>query len=80
MTRVQFPVAEFLILTYSARFINFKIYYKLINLILIIYNGRTLEFKVSSEQRDIEGLWRNGSASDSRSDGWAFESLWPHFF
>ena len=26
------------------------------------------------------GLWRNGSASDSRSDGWAFESLWPHFF
>jgi hypothetical protein len=23
------------------------------------------------------GLWRNGSASDSRSDGWAFESLWP---
>ena len=26
-----------------------------------------------------EGLWRNGSASDSRSDGWAFESLWPHF-
>ena len=26
----------------------------------------------------VEGLWRNGSASDSRSDGWAFESLWPH--
>ena len=26
-----------------------------------------------------KGLWRNGSASDSRSDGWAFESLWPHF-
>ena len=25
------------------------------------------------------GLWRNGSASDSRSEGWAFESLWPHF-
>ena len=25
------------------------------------------------------GLWRNGSASDSRSDGWAFESLWPQF-
>ena len=24
------------------------------------------------------GLWRNGSASDSRSEGWAFESLWPH--
>ena len=23
-------------------------------------------------------LWRNGSASDSRSDGWAFESLWRH--
>ena len=28
---------------------------------------------------NIEGLWRNGSASDSRSDGWAFESLWPQF-
>ena len=26
------------------------------------------------------GLWRNGSASDSRSEGWEFESLWPHFF
>ena len=26
------------------------------------------------------GLWRNGSASDSRSDGWAFESLWPQSF
>ena len=25
------------------------------------------------------GLWRNGSASDSRSDGWEFESLWPQF-
>ena len=24
------------------------------------------------------GLWRNGSASDSRSEGWAFEPLWPH--
>ena len=31
-------------------------------------------------RRIQEGLWRNGSASDSRSDGWAFESLWPHFF
>ena len=25
-----------------------------------------------------EGLWRNGSASDSRSEGWELESLWPH--
>ena len=24
------------------------------------------------------GLWRNGSASDSRSEGWEFKSLWPH--
>ena len=24
------------------------------------------------------GLWRNGSASDSRSEGWEFETLWPH--
>ena len=26
-----------------------------------------------------KGIWRNGSASDSRSEGWEFESLWPHF-
>ena len=26
-----------------------------------------------------QGLWRNGSASDSRSEGWEFESLWPQF-
>ena len=25
------------------------------------------------------GVWRNGSASDPRSDGWEFESLCPHF-
>ena len=25
-----------------------------------------------------EGVWRNGSASDSRSEGWEFESLCPH--
>ena len=24
-----------------------------------------------------KGVWRNGSASDSRSEGWGFESLWP---
>ena len=29
--------------------------------------------------RTTIGLWRNGSASDSRLEGWAFESLWPHF-
>ena len=27
----------------------------------------------------LKGLWRNGSASDSRSEGWEFESLWPRF-
>ena len=26
----------------------------------------------------IKGVWRNGSASDSRSEGWEFESLCPH--
>ena len=26
----------------------------------------------------LTGLWRNGSAPDSRSEGWEFESLWPH--
>ena len=28
----------------------------------------------------LKGLWRNGRASDSRSEGWEFESLWPHLF
>ena len=41
----------------------------------------------SSQRHDIalqnahvrtRGVWRNGSASDSRSDGWEFESLCPH--
>ena len=27
----------------------------------------------------VKGVWRNGSASDSRSEGWEFESLCPHF-
>ena len=26
----------------------------------------------------LTGLWSNGSASDSRSEGWEFECLWPH--
>ena len=26
------------------------------------------------------GLWRNGSACDSRSQGWEFESRWPHSY
>ena len=24
--------------------------------------------------------WRNGSASDSRPEGWGFKSLWPHIY
>ena len=28
--------------------------------------------------RSSKGIWRNGSASDSRSEGWEFESLCPH--
>ena len=31
------------------------------------------------ENNRHEGVWRNGSASDSRSEGWEFESLCPHF-
>ena len=27
-----------------------------------------------------KGPWRKGSAADSRSAGWEFESLWAHFF
>ena len=30
-------------------------------------------------EKDLKGLWRNGSACDSRSEGWELESLWPHF-
>ena len=30
--------------------------------------------------RCCTGLWRNGSACDSRSQGWEFESLWPHSY
>ena len=33
----------------------------------------------SSSMQPQAGLWRNGSASDSRSEGWELESLWPHF-
>ena len=29
--------------------------------------------------RGSKGIWRNGSASDSRSDGWEFKSLCPQF-
>ena len=28
--------------------------------------------------RDITNPWRNGSASDSRPEGWGFKSLWVH--
>ena len=31
-------------------------------------------------QEGATGVWRNGSASDSRSEGWEFESLCPHIF
>ena len=33
---------------------------------------------VYSRWRVPKGVWRNGSASDSRSEGWEFESLCPH--
>ena len=33
----------------------------------------------SSPPHEATGVWRNGSASDSRSEGWEFESLCPHF-
>ena len=28
--------------------------------------------------RGVQTPWRNGSASDSKSEGWGFESLWRH--
>ena len=45
---------------------------------LILTSGRAKN-KRDSTKGGTAGLWRNGSASDSRSDGWAFESLWPQF-
>ena len=43
---------------------------------------RNIDWHALENQRNRAGqylgLWRNGSASDSRSEGWAFESLWPH--
>ena len=35
--------------------------------------------RVPGESFYLTGVWRNGSASDSRSEGWEFESLCPHF-
>ena len=36
-------------------------------------------FNEPRTQLPFKGLWRNGSASDSRSEGWEFEFLWPQF-
>ena len=33
-----------------------------------------------SQIKETWGVWRNGSASDSRSEGWELESLCPHCF
>ena len=46
-----------------------------------IYSVRPTLALANSESQIVncqKGLWRNGSASDSRSEGWEFESLWPH--
>ena len=43
--------------------------------IIIIIIIIVLSFKTSLIQD--KGVWRNGSASDSRSEGWEFESLCP---
>ena len=41
-------------------------------------HGSDKQLESPREGSTHEGLWRNGSASDSRSEGWEFESLWPH--
>ena len=46
--------------------------------------GRCLPFPREAETgggrgSGAKGAWRNGSASDSRSEGWEFESLSGHF-
>ena len=33
--------------------------------------------RISAQKRQ-KGLWCNGSASDSRSEGWELETLWPY--
>ena len=33
---------------------------------------------MSWSHNGLKGEWRNGSASDSRSEGWELESLCPH--
>ena len=38
-----------------------------------------LQCQPTSRRCVIKGVWRNGNASDSRSEGWEFESLCPHF-
>ena len=34
--------------------------------------------RIVTSRHYVLGLWRNGSALDSRSRGWAFDSLWAH--
>jgi hypothetical protein len=41
--------------------------------------GTDVTLMMPLTQTFFKGLWRNGSASDSRSEGWELESLWPHF-
>ena len=40
--------------------------------------GSGAQARMARVVNDTRGLWRNGSASDSRSEGWEFESLCPH--
>ena len=35
-------------------------------------------FRTKAAQHTATAQWRNGSASDSRSEGWEFESLLGH--
>ena len=37
-----------------------------------------VEEEVVGEAKHAKGVWRSGSAFDSRSEGWEFESLCPH--
>ena len=44
----------------------------------IVSGGQSNHSRPFLTPKNSLGLWRNGSACDSRSQGWAFESLWPH--
>ena len=71
-TRAQFPAAEYSLLQAIRP-------PRLTAALSQSRRSELLQCQPASRRRVIKGVWRNGSASDSRSEGWEFESLCPHF-